>query len=75
MGINRLFLGQFNAKIFGEEIKEKQDNVFDNVSDKAMQEEHAKLLQVVSEMEKKWNTDGLSRKYDLKTKYDTSSNE
>lgn len=71
MGINRLFLGPFNAKVFGEEIKEKHSQVFDEL----LQEEYAKLVQVVLKMEKKWNTENLCRKYDLKASYHTSSNE
>lgn len=72
MGINRLFLGPFKAKIFGEEIKEQQDaKVFDEI----LHEEQAKLVQLVSKMEKKWNTGKLCRKYNLKTKYNASSNE
>ena len=66
MGINRLFLGAFNTKIFGEKIKEKHDTmVFDDI----LQEEYSKLMQVVSKMEKKWNTEDLSTKYDLKEEY------
>ena len=75
MGINRLFLGPFNAKVFGEEIKEKQDKLFDKVFDEVLQEEHAKLAQLVSKMEKKWNTEKLCRKYDLKAEYHLPSNE
>ena len=71
MGINRLFLGPYNAKVFGEEIKEKQDKVFDV----NLEEEHEKLVQLVSKLEKKWNTEKLCRKYNLKTKYNTSSNQ
>jgi len=69
VGINRIFLGPFNAKLFGEEIKEKQDKVFDEV----LQEEHAKLVQLVSKMEKKWNTEKLCRKYNLKEHSNTPS--
>ena len=69
MGINRLFLGAFNAKIFGEKIREKKDKTFDEI----LQEEHEKLMQLVSKMEKKmdkqWTTEHLYRKYNLKTKY------
>ena len=66
MGINRLFLGAFSTKVFGEKIKEKHDTkVFDDI----LQEEHSKLMQVVSKMEKKWNTGDLSTKYDLKEEY------
>ena len=71
MGINRFFLGPFNAKVFGEEIKEKHDKVYDKI----LQEEHAKLVQLVSKMEKKWNTENLYRKYDLKAKYHLPTNE
>jgi len=71
VGINRFFLGPFKAKIFGEEIKEKQDKVFDKI----LHEEQAKLVQLVSEMEKEWNTGKLCRKYNLKMKYNASSNE
>ena len=72
MGINRFFLGPFKAKIFGEEIKEQQDT---KVFDEILHDEQAKLVQLVSEMEKKWNTGKLCRKYNLKTKYNASSNE
>ncbi len=66
MGINRLFLGAFNTKIFGEKIKEKHDTrAFDDI----LQEEYSKLMKVVSKMEKKWNTEDLSTKYDLKEEY------
>ncbi len=71
MGINRIFLGPYNAKVFGEKIKEKQDKVFDV----NLEEEHEKLVQLVSKLEKKWNTEKLCRKYNLKTKYNTSSNQ
>jgi hypothetical protein len=71
VGINRIFLGPYNAKVFGEKIKEKQDKVFDV----NLQEEHEKLVQLVSKLEKKWNTEKLCRKYNLKTKYNTSSNQ
>ncbi len=71
MGINRIFLGPYNAKVFGEEIKEKQDKVFDV----NLEEEHEKLVQLVSKLEKKWNTEKLCRKYNLKTKYNTSPQE
>ena len=66
MGINRLFLGAFSTKVFGEKIKEKHDT---KVFDEILQEEHSKLMQVVSKMEKKWNTGDLSTKYDLKEEY------
>ncbi len=63
MGINRHFLGAFNTKVFGEKIKEKYDaKVFDDI----LQDEYSKLMQVVSKMEKKWNTENLNVKYDLK---------
>ncbi len=66
MAIDRLFLGAFNTKVFGEKIKEKHDTkVFDDI----LQEEYSKLMQVVSKMEKKWNTEDLSTKYDLKEEY------
>ncbi len=71
MGVNRIFLGAFNAKVFGEEIIEKRDKTFDEI----LQEEHAKLTQLVSNMEKKWTTEHLYRKYDLKTKYHLPSGE
>ena len=63
MAIDRIFLGAFNTKVFGEKIKEKHDTkVFDDI----LQEEHEKLMQVVSKMEKEWNTENLNTKYDLK---------
>ena len=65
MGVNRIFLGAFNAKVFGEEIIEKKDKTFDQI----LQEEYSKLIQLASKMEKKLTTVHLSRKYDLKTKY------
>ena len=71
MGINRHFLGPYNAKVFGEKIKEKQDKVFDV----KLEEEHAKLVQLVSKLEKKWNTEKLCRKYNLKEHSNTSSKE
>ncbi|MCP4976745.1 MAG: hypothetical protein GY931_11330 [Maribacter sp.] len=71
MGINRLFLGPFNAKVFGEEIKEKEDKTFDEV----LREEHAKLTKLITEMEKKWNTENISNKSELKTKYHLPFNE
>jgi hypothetical protein len=71
VGINRIFLGPYNAKVFGEKIKEKQDKVFDV----NLEEEHEKLVQLVSKLEKKWNTEKICRKYNLKTKYNTSSNQ
>ena len=48
MGVDRLFLGAFNAKVFGEEIIEKRDKSFDEI----LREEHAKLIQLVFRMEK-----------------------
>ena len=71
MGINRFFLGAFNAKVFGEEIIEKKDKTFDKI----LQEEYAKLIQLASEMEKKWTTEHLSGKYNLKSKYNLPSDE
>jgi len=71
LGINRYFLGAFNAKVFGEEIIEKRDKTFDKI----LQEEHAKLLQLVSNMGKKRTIEHLCRKYNLKTKYHSSPNE
>ncbi|MCP4253317.1 MAG: hypothetical protein GY775_07885 [Candidatus Scalindua sp.] len=68
MGINRLFLGAFSTKVFGEKIKEKHDTktkVFDDI----LQEEHEKLMQVVSEMVKECNIEDISTKYDLKEAY------
>ena len=50
MGVNRIFLGTFNAKVFGEEITEKKDKTFDQI----LQEEYSKLIQLASRMEKKW---------------------
>ena len=71
MGVNRIFLGAFNAKVFGEKIIEKKDKTFDQI----LQEEHAKLIQLASKMEKKWTTEHLCRKYNLKTKYYSPSGE
>ena len=71
MGVNRLFLGAFNAKVFGEEIIEKREKTFDEI----LQEEQAKLMQLVSKMEKKWTIENLCRKYDLKTKFHSPSGE
>ena len=65
MGVNRLFLGAFNAKVFGEKIIEKTGKSFDEI----LREEHEKLIQLVSRMEKKWTTEHLCRKYNLMTKY------
>ena len=71
MGINRLFLKSLNSKVFGEEIREKHNKVFDEI----LQEEHVKLEQLVSEIEKKWNTASPSRKYDLQENFQLPSNE
>lgn len=71
MGINRLFLGAFNAKIFGEEVIEKKGISFDEI----LREEHAKLIQLVSKMEKKWTIGQLCRKYKLEPKYHSPSGE
>ena len=49
MGIDRLFLGAFNAKVFGGEIIEEREKSFDEI----LREEHAKLIQLVSRMKKK----------------------
>lgn len=71
MGINRIFLGAFNAKVFGEEIIEKEDKTFDQI----LQEEYSKLIQLASRMEKKWTTEPLYQKYNLKTKHHSPSGE
>ena len=71
MGVNRIFLGAFNAKVFGEEIIEKKDKTFDQI----LQEEYTKLIQLTSRMEKKWTTEPLCQKYNLKNKYHSSPNE
>ena len=72
MAINRLFLGLFNTKICGEEITNKKiDKTFDEI----LQEEQSKLMQMVSKMEKKWTTEHLYQKYDLKPKYHSPFNE
>jgi len=71
VGVNRIFLGAFNAKVFGEEIIEKKDKTFDKI----LQEEYSKLIQLTSEMEKKWTTEHLCRKYNLKSKYHSPSDE
>ncbi|MGR3302967.1 MAG: hypothetical protein ACUZ8I_10755 [Candidatus Scalindua sp.] len=71
MGVNRIFLGAFNAKVFGEVIIEKKNQAFDEI----LQEEHAKLMQLVSKMEKKWTIEQLYRKYNLMTKYHLPSGE
>ena len=65
VGIDRLFLGAFNAKVFGEEIIEKTEKTFDEI----LREEHEKLIQLVSRMEKKWTIGQLCRKYNLTSKY------
>ncbi len=71
MGINRFFLGPFNAKVFGEEIIEKDEKSFDEV----LKEEHAKLTKLITEMKKKWNTENISNKSDLKSKYHLPHND
>ncbi len=72
MAVNRLFLGHFNTKICGEEITNKKiDKTFDEI----LQEEQAKLMQIVSKMEKKWTIKHLYQKYDLKPKYFSLFNE
>ncbi len=71
MGVNRIFLGAFNAKVFGEEIIEKKNKTFDEI----LHEEQTKLMQLVSKMEKKWTTEHLCRKYNLKSKYHSPSDE
>ncbi len=71
MGVNRLFLGAFNAKIFGEEIIEKREKSFDEI----LREEHEKLIQLVSRMEKKWTIEQLCRKYKLEPKFNLPSGE
>ncbi len=71
MAVDRLFLGAFNAKIFGEEIIDKEEKTFNEV----LQEEHAKLIQLVSRMEKKWTLEQLCRKYKLEAKYHSPSGE
>ena len=71
MGVDRLFLGAFNAKVFGEEIIEKKEKSFDEI----LQEEHAKLILLVSRMEKKWTIGQLCRKYKLEPKYHSPSGE
>ena len=66
MGVNRLFLECFNTtKVCGEEITNKMDKTFDEI----LQEEQAKLMQIVSKMEKQWTIEHLCQKYDLKSKY------
>ncbi len=71
MGVNRLFLGAFNAKVFGEEIIEKTERTFDEI----LQEENEKLIQLVSRMEKKWTIGQLCRKYNLEPKFHLPSGE
>jgi hypothetical protein len=71
VGVNRIFLGAFNAKVFGEEIIEKKNKTFDEI----LHEEQTKLMQLVSKMEKKWTTEHLCRKYNLKSKYHSPSDE
>lgn len=71
MGINRLFLGAFNTKILGEEIKVKKDKTFDEI----LHEEHAKLMQLISRIEKKRTAEPLCRKHNLKTEYFPPSHE
>ncbi len=71
MAVDRLFLGAFNAKVFGEEIIEKKEISFDEV----LREEHEKLIQLVSRMGKKWTTGQLCRKYNLEPKFHLPSGE
>ncbi len=71
MAVDRLFLGAFNAKVFGEEIIEKREISFDEI----LREEHAKLIQLVSRMEKKSTLEDLCRKYKLEPKYHSPSGE
>ena len=71
MGVDRLFLVAFNTKVFGEEIIEKREKSFDEI----LREEHAKLIQLVSRMKKKWTIGQLYRKYNLEPKYHSSSGE
>ena len=68
MAVDRLFLGAFNAKIFGEKIIEKREKT-EKTFDEILREEHAKLIQLVSRMEKKWTIGQLCRKYKLEPKY------
>ncbi len=51
VAVDRLFLGAFNAKIFGERIIEKIEKT-EKTFDEILREEHAKLIQLVSRMEK-----------------------
>jgi hypothetical protein len=71
VGVNRLFLGAFNAKVFGEEIIEKKEKSFDEI----LQEEHIKLIQLVSKMGKKRTLENLYQKYNKEAKYNSSSDE
>ncbi|MBS1258400.1 MAG: hypothetical protein MAG551_01459 [Candidatus Scalindua arabica] len=71
MAVDRLFLGAFNAKVFGEEIIEKREISFDEI----LQEEHDKLVQLVSRMEKKSTLEDLCRKYNLEPNYHSPSGE
>ena len=68
VAVDRLFLGAFNAKIFGEKIIEKREKT-EKTFDEILREEHAKLIQPVSRMEKKWTIGQLCRKYKLEPKY------
>ncbi len=71
MAVDRLFLGAFNAKVFGEEIIEKREISFDEI----LREEHAKLIQLVSKMQKECTIGRLCRKYNLNAKYHLPSGE
>ena len=71
MAVDRLFLGAFNAKVFGEEIIEKREISFDEI----LREEHAKLIQLVSKMKEKRTFENLCKKYNLTTKYHLPSGE
>ncbi len=72
MAINRLFLGNFSTKICGEEIT---NNKIGKTFDEILQEEQAKLMQVVSKMEKQWTIELLRQKYGIKPKYYPPYNE
>ncbi len=74
VAVDRLFLGAFNAKIFGEKIIEKREKT-EKTFDEILREEHAKLIQLVSRMEKKWTIGQLCRKYKLEPKYHSPSGE
>ncbi len=74
VAVDRLFLGAFNAKIFGEKIIEKREKT-EKTFDEILREEHAKLIQLVSRMEKKWTIGQLCRKYKLEPKYYSPSGE